>query len=463
MNPQQRSLAVDVVVPVYNEQGALESSIRRLTAYLAESMSVPWQVTIADNASVDDTPEIADALAAEMAEVRVIHTPRKGRGHALKLAWGSSDARVLAYIDVDLSTDLAALPPLVAPLLSGHSDVAIGTRLARSSRVVRGGKREFISRSYNVLLHGMLGVTFSDAQCGFKAVRADVAAVLLPLVHDDAWFFDTELLVIAQRSGLRIHEVPVDWIDDLDSRVDIVPTIKQDLRGAFRVARDLARGVIPVQSVYAQLGRSPIGLHSRPSFLGQVVRFCIVGGLSTVVYALLYLAFQGSLGAQAANFTALLITTIANTWANRRFTFAIRGPERAALHQFQGLIVFALAWVITSGSLVALNALAPNAGTTVELIVLTLANLLATAVRFVLLRRWVFRVPMRAAPAAPVVSNLSLTSGQEPDFSTSGRPSASRASAEGETRGGTMPTASAPCSPPSPSAPSSSNQKASAA
>ncbi|TIH34296.1 bifunctional glycosyltransferase family 2/GtrA family protein [Subtercola vilae] len=393
MTSHDSSLALDVVVPVYNEQNALESCVRRLAAYLTESMSVAWQITIADNASVDATPEIADRLAAEISAVRVIHTKRKGRGHALKMAWGSSTAHVLAYVDVDLSTDLAALPPLVAPLLSGHSDVAIGTRLSRSSRVVRGGKREFISRSYNVLLHGMLGANFSDAQCGFKAIRADVAAALLPLVQDDAWFFDTELLVIAQRSGLRIHEVPVDWIDDLDSRVEIASTVKQDLRGVFRVGRDLARGVIPVQSVYAELGRSPIGRVDRPSFLGQVVRFAVVGGCSTIAYALLYLLSQGLIGSQAANFSALLITTIANTWANRRFTFAIRGSAKAVTHQFQGLIVFALAWVITSGSLLALNLFAPSAPTAVELIVLTVANLVATALRFVLLRRWVFKAP----------------------------------------------------------------------
>src|SRR5204863_1222385 len=166
---------------------------------------------------------------------RAVHMDCKGRGRALRAAWSASTAEVVAYMDVDLSTDLDALLPLVAPLVSGHSDVAIGTRLAPGAEVVRGPKREAISRAYNLLLKAALGAGFSDAQCGFKAVRADVARELLPLIEDDGWFFDTELLVLAERNGLRIHEVPVDWIDDPDSRVDVVRTAAGDLRGLWRM------------------------------------------------------------------------------------------------------------------------------------------------------------------------------------------------------------------------------------
>src|SRR5207247_7657599 len=182
-----------------------------------------------DNASTDATPQVAARLAAELEGVDVLRLEEKGRGRALRAAWSRSDARVVGYMDVDLSTDLRALLPLVAPLLSGHSDVAIGSRLARGARVVRGPKRELISRAYNTLLSTTLRARFSDAQCGFKAIRADRAQELLPLVHADSWFFDTELLVLAERMGLRIHEVPVDWIDDPDSRVDIVSTAIGDL------------------------------------------------------------------------------------------------------------------------------------------------------------------------------------------------------------------------------------------
>jgi glycosyltransferase involved in cell wall biosynthesis len=192
-------------------------------------------VTIADNASTDATLVVARRLAEELTGVRVVRLPAKGRGGALNAVWSASDAAVLAYMDVDLSTDLSALLPLVAPLITGHSDVAIGSRLTRGSRVVRGAKREVISRCYNHLLRIVLRVRFSDAQCGFKAIRADVAHELLPLVEDTGWFFDTELLVLAHRAGLRIYEVPVDWVDDPDSRVDIVATAVADLRGVARL------------------------------------------------------------------------------------------------------------------------------------------------------------------------------------------------------------------------------------
>ncbi len=215
--------------------------------YLTTTFPLSFRITIADNASTDETWPIACALEAELANVRATYLSEKGRGRALHAVWLASTAEVVCYMDVDLSTDLSALLPLVAPLLSGHSDVAIGTRLARSSRVVRGPKREIISRCYNVLLRTTLTTQFSDAQCGFKAMRADRARELLPMVQDNGWFFDTELLVLAERSGMRIHEVPVDWTDDPDSRVDIVQTAIADLRGIARLTRDLARGRIPLR------------------------------------------------------------------------------------------------------------------------------------------------------------------------------------------------------------------------
>ena len=228
---------VDVVVPVHNEEGDLERSVRRLDDFLDREFPWPARITIADNASGDRTWEIARRLCAELPRIEALHLDEKGRGRALRAAWSGSDATVVAYMDIDLSTDLRALLPLVAPLLSGHSDVAIGSRLLPGSRVERGLKRELISRVYNLLLRITLRTRFRDAQCGFKALRASTARRLLPAVEDQGFFFDTELLVLAQREGMRIHEVAVDWIDDPDSRVDIVATALADLRGMARLSR----------------------------------------------------------------------------------------------------------------------------------------------------------------------------------------------------------------------------------
>ncbi len=209
---------MDVVIPVYNEQAVLPESIARLHDYLSTNFPFTWRVTIADNASTDATWAVACQLAQDLPGVRALHLDAKGRGRALRAAWSGSDAVVVAYMDVDLSTDLDALLPLVAPLVSGHSDVAIGTRLASTAQVSRGPRREAVSRAYNLILRAALHAGFSDAQCGFKAARTDVAKALLPMVDDEGWFFDTELLVLAEHNGLRIHEVPVDWVDDPDSR-----------------------------------------------------------------------------------------------------------------------------------------------------------------------------------------------------------------------------------------------------
>ncbi len=384
---------LDVVVPVHDEERDLEPCVRRLHAHLQAQFPYRFRITVADNASTDGTWGVAEALAGELPGVRAVRLEQKGRGRALHTTWLGSDAAVLAYMDVDLSTDLAALSPLVAALISGHSDVAIGSRLARGARVVRGPKRELISRGYNLLLRGALRARFSDAQCGFKAIRADVARTLLPHVADTGWFFDTELLVLAQRAGLRIHEVPVDWVDDPDSRVDIVATALADLRGIARVGRGLATGAVPITELRGQLARGAISADPPgvPSgLLRQVVRFAAVGALSTLAYVLLYVLLRGQVGAQAANLLALLVTAVANTAANRRVTFGVRGADGAARHQFQGLLVFGLGLGLTSGALALLHGLT-EPGRLTELTVLVAANLLATVLRFLLLRGWVFR------------------------------------------------------------------------
>jgi glycosyltransferase involved in cell wall biosynthesis len=352
---------IDVVVPVHDEQDALARSIRRLHRFLTDGFPFAWRIVIADNASTDRTPEIARDLARRLPGVAVRRLERKGRGLALRTAWAASDAAVVCYMDVDLSTDLRALLPLVAPLLSGHSDIAIGSRLARGARVVRGPKRELISRGYNHLLRAALRARFTDAQCGFKAVRSAALPELLRDVRDDGWFFDTELLVLAQRRGLRIHEVPVDWVDDPDSRVDILATALIDLRGVGRLMAAL-----------------------------PVLRFAAVGVASTLAYAALYLLLRGPLGAAWANALALGLTAVANTAANRRFTFGVRGRAGLARQHAMGALVYVLTLGLTTGALAVLHGLAAAPSRWVEVAVLVAASAAATLTRYMALRTWVF-------------------------------------------------------------------------
>jgi len=434
---------VDIVIPVYNEEEQLAASVVRLRTYLDDSFPFSATVTVADNASTDRTWAIASELAATVEGVQAIHLDRKGRGRALRTAWSQSTATVVAYMDVDLATELDALLPLVAPLLSGHSDLAIGSRLASGAHVVRGTQREFISRGYNLLLRAALRSACTDAQCGFKAVRRDAAAELLPLVEDNEWFFDTELLVTAQRIGLRIHEVPVDWVDDTDSRVDVVHTALGDLKGVARMLGPSSRQRAtlrparpPVSPTPADLAvrpgpartgpdptpdssgpewaplslgtgpaprlvTDPSGGPDRPVFADELLRFAGVGAVSTLAYAGLFAALEPPLGCYLANSVAIGLCSLGNTAAHRGMTgTAPLGLDRQRrLLTAGGLLAVSLA--VSTGALAAtravgLRSLGP------ELCAVTAANLGASVIRFGILRTWVFRPEFgtHLAPAA---------------------------------------------------------------
>ncbi|MCB1038420.1 MAG: glycosyltransferase family 2 protein [Acidimicrobiales bacterium] len=378
---RRRTAAVEVVVPVFDEEDDLERSVRRLHRYLTDRFPLPWLITIVDNASTDGTWQVASALAADLHEVQAMRLAEKGRGRALRAAWSASPAPVVAYMDVDLSTDLDALLPLVAPLLSGHSDVAIGTRLAPASRVARGPKREAISRTYNLILRTALHSAFSDAQCGFKAVRTEVARALLPLVEDQGWFFDTELLVLAEHNGMRIHEVPVDWVDDPNSSVDIVRTATDDLKGVGRMLRRFARDQGWVE--HQDLG--PRG--SVPTLLGhQLVRFASVGVVSTLLFAVLFAALVDPVGPLVAMLAALALSAVVNTAANRRLTFDHRGRPGRRRHWTSAAVLSGVPLALNLAAL-GVAAAAGLTSTAGLLGALCAANLLATGVRFAVLRR----------------------------------------------------------------------------
>lgn len=227
---------VDIVIPVLNEQAQLAASIETLRDYLATRLPHRWHIVIVDNASTDDTPAIGRRLADTYTDVSYLRLEERGRGRALRTAWMSSGAEIVSYMDVDLSTNLESFAPLVESLVTGGYDVAIGSRLMKGANVTRQWKREIISRVYNLMVHVLFPRRrFSDAQCGFKALTRRVVDDVVPLVGDQAWFFDSELLIRAEQRGYRIFEVPVGWIEDLDSRVKIVRTAWEDLKGLVRV------------------------------------------------------------------------------------------------------------------------------------------------------------------------------------------------------------------------------------
>jgi putative flippase GtrA len=366
-------------MPVFNEAHVLEPSLRRVHRYLENRFPFRWRITLADNGSTDDTWTVAQRLCAQLPHVWAVRVATRGRGGALREAWATSDAQVVAYMDVDLSTDLDALLPLVAPLVSGHSDIAVGSRLSRGARVRRGPKRELISRCYNLLLRTVLRTRVRDAQCGFKAVRATVARSLLPAIEDNGWFFDTELLVLGERVGLRIVELPVDWVDDADSRVDLWRTALEDLRGIWRVLRRPRHPGLP-----SDRPTLPEGMRR------QLFPFALIGVASTVVYAALFTWWRPALGPWLANVAALAVTMVGNTAANRRWTFGRRGRRGAFRELWEGSGAFLVALAVSTAALVFVRLVTSEPAALLDLAALLAAGLLATAVRFLFFRGWVF-------------------------------------------------------------------------
>jgi len=387
---------LDVTVPVYNEAHVLEASIATLHAYLAEHFPFTWRITIVDNASTDNTLEVANRCVDRWPRVAVLHLDRKGRGLALREAWSRSDAQVCAYMDVDLSTGLDALLPLVAPLVTGHSDLAIGSRLAPGASVARGPRREIISRTYNMLLKTVFAVRFRDAQCGFKAIRTDIARHLLPAVEDDSWFFDTELLLLAEHNGLRVHEVPVDWVDDPDSRVNVRRTATDDLKGVWRMAKSFVRGGGRLD--LGPLRRAPLA----EDFGRQLVGFGAVGLISTGVSLLLFLFLHQHVHPVWANIVAIAATSVANAWANRRFTFGHRSRVDRG-RDYAAAAAMLLTSVAVSSGLLAITLWA-GGGLLAQSFTVVGAWALVAVGRFALLRAWVFAAPPAEETGRSVVT-----------------------------------------------------------
>jgi len=228
---------LSVVIPVYNEEKDLPKNIPILNSFLTKEAALyDWEIVIADNASVDNTPEVARKLT-ENPRIKYFRLEQKGRGRALKKVWNASNREILAYMDVDLSSDLAFFPKLIEVINQG-ADIAIGSRLAKGAKVYgRPFIREVMSRGYSLLFRSLFQTKFQDAQCGFKVITKEAWKKLNPLIKDTKWFFDTELLIIAQKTGLKITEVPIIWWDDPASTVKVAKTAWGDIKGLIRLLR----------------------------------------------------------------------------------------------------------------------------------------------------------------------------------------------------------------------------------
>ena len=376
---------VDVVIPVCNDEAALTESIQRLHGYLAASLPLTWRITIAECGSVDATWSVACELAQSLPSVRAIHVGAAGRGRALRLAWASSDAAVVAYMDVGLSTGLDALLPLVAPLISGHSEIAIGTRWARTSQV--GGWRRCGAAvwSHNLICRVALHTGFSDSLYSFKAVRTEVAKLLMPMIQDQGEFFETELLVLAEHNGMRICEISVDQVGDPDIRLVTGSTFRNDVRGVWGLLRRVARG----EGALATAPREPPRMRTVDTSTVRLVPFVSIGVASTLLFATLFLLLCGVVGAAAGAVTAMVSCTAINTAANRRFTFKVRGHARRFGHQLRGLVTALLP--LTLDLIVIAVAFAAGVTSAVALVwILTAVNAPTSLIKLTLLRHWVF-------------------------------------------------------------------------
>lgn len=391
------STSVEIVVPVHNEERALPGCLNTLHTRLRDELPFPWCITVADNASTDRTFEVAQELAAELPGVRVVRLGSKGKGLALRTVWEASDADIVAYMDVDLSTGLNGLLPLIAPLVSGHSDIAIGSRLAPGARTLRGIQRELISRAYNSLIRLTQRTKFSDSQCGFKAARTATIRPLLAITRDDGFFFDTEFLILADYNGLRVHEVAVDWVEDLDSRVNVARTSLKNLSGLWRMVRLKTSGgaTVPIPRRPAPTAEHPdavLARERRGLITWELGCFLAIGLASTIGHGLIYWVLRMWWSPLLANLVAQITLTILNTEANRRLTFrnSFTGLTRAHVG---GFILFVLGYLVTVGAVAEYRELASSPSRLTEAVILAVACGLLTVVRFGVMKFRIFARP----------------------------------------------------------------------
>lgn len=367
-----------LVIPIYNEEKIIENTVRETIKYLNENTKYSYILVVADNASTDSSPEIVKNLQKEIPFLEYVRLPKKGRGLALHTVWKDFNAEVVAYMDADLSSPLTSLPNIIDPILNNESDVTFGSRLLPPGQAInRKGKRELTSQGYNFLLQFILGATFKDAQCGFKAISKEKFNQVEEEIKNQNWFYDTELLLISQYKGLRLKEVPITWVDDPDSSVKVFKTIVENLK---------------------EMGRVYFTYRPESVFI-KLFKFAIIGVLSTVGTALLFFLLRFVLDPQLANIVSLSTATILNTIANKRFAFKNKTKDPWGKTIIISAISFLLFWIPTAGSLWLLhNFFGVEDNYALETFIVMVASFFGTLMKFIF-----FSIIYKTKPTQPVI------------------------------------------------------------
>lgn len=354
-----------LVIPIYNEEANITRAVAETINYLETQTVYSYKVLVTDNASTDNSPQIVKNLIKKYPQLSYLRLPEKGRGLALKEAWEQSEEDIVAYMDVDLSSPLEYLPQILDPIINNEADITFGSRLKKPGKAIgRTLKREVTSRVYNRLLQFMLGAKFKDAQCGFKAVRKTTFLEIADQIQNTTWYFDSEMLLLAQYKNYRLQEIPIIWTDDPHSTVKIISTANDNLHHMWRMFKT----------------------YKPHSLLYILWWFLFIGGLSTIATLILYSLLRFIVDPQIANIIALTITTIANTVANKRISFRNANKEPIIKTLTISVLSYLSYWIPTATGLWILNHAHLETNLLAEVFTLIIGTVIGMGLKFLLFK-----------------------------------------------------------------------------
>ena len=322
-----------LMLPIYNEEEQLESSMRTVFDYATKNLSeYDWRVHVGDNASKDKSKEIYTKLHNENPTRFTFRTlDKKGRGLNLRDSWLKEEYDIAIYMDVDLSSDINAVKNMVDQIRDRKADLSVGSRLLPASKVIgRKLLREITSRGYVFIIKTLASTKISDFQCGFKAISKELALKIVPEVEDNTWYFDTELILLTEKSGYKVYECPVRWTDDPGSTVKVWKTATDDLKGLYRTLKQKKWLRLAINEEVKKKYKSTLF-----DFLIQFSKFFFIGGVSLLInwgvmlltQRVIHMEVVFSIGdTQIKDYMigavlGFIVSAIANYFLNKKFTF----------------------------------------------------------------------------------------------------------------------------------------------